>query len=365
MASDDFSATNSPLASPWTSFGGSFGGLRSVSGGVRNVAGSDTDAGAWYSSSSATSSQMDYVSGTTDGGPALHMGTGPDGYVITAYDGAIIYAFRLDDGSYSSELGHATGVYVAGQPTKLRRSGGNLITSVNAVDKLTVTDSTYTGGSPGIFSYAGNLIQDNWTDGASSSYTLAMGQGSLALNGQAVSIKATRRMSAAQGSYALSGQAVTVKYGPKTALAQGAYALTGQAVTLVGPIVGYSLSLAQGAYSLVGSDATADYAMSIGMGAYALSGQNVGLGLGHKMAAGQGSYALTGQILNFSKTNRLLAVSASYALTGQDLAFDQTVFSLPLESGQYSLQGNSVRLVGPEDNDTDIFHNLPLTWWTK
>lgn len=165
MASDDFSATNSPLAAPWTSFGGSFAGLRSVSGGCRNAAGSDGDAGAYYSTSSAGSSQIDYISGTTDGGPALHMGTGPDGYVVTAYDGLIVYAFRLDDGAYSSELGHATGAYVTTQPVKMRRSGNNLITSLNAVDLLTVTDTTYTGGSPGIFAYAGNFIVDNWTDG--------------------------------------------------------------------------------------------------------------------------------------------------------------------------------------------------------
>lgn len=165
MATEDFSATNSPLAAPWTSFGGSFAGLRSVSGGCRNVAGSDGDAGAYYSSSNSSSSQVEYVSGTMDGGPAINMGTGPDGYVVTAYDGAITYAFRLDDGAYSAELGHGTGAYVAGQPIKMRRSGNNLITSLNGSDILTVTDATYTGGSPGIFAYAGNLIFDNWTDG--------------------------------------------------------------------------------------------------------------------------------------------------------------------------------------------------------
>ncbi len=165
MASDDFSATNSPLAAPWTSWGGSFGGMRSVSGGCRNVAGTDTDSAAYYSSSTASSSQIDYVSGTTDGGPALHMAVGPDGYLDTAYNGTEVFTFRVDDGSVSSELGHATGVYVTTQPVKLRRSGNNLITSLNAVDLLTVTDTTYTGGSPGVFATSGNFIMDNWTDG--------------------------------------------------------------------------------------------------------------------------------------------------------------------------------------------------------
>lgn len=368
MASDDFSATNSPLASPWTGFGGSFGGMRSVSGGCRNVAGSDGDAGAYYSSSSATESQVDYVSGTTDGGPALHMGPGPDGYVDTAYDGAIIYAFRLDDGSYSSELGHATGVYVAGQPVKKRRSGSNLITSVSGVDILTVTDNTYTGGSPGIFGYAGNFIVDNWTDNAGgTAYSLTMDSGSYALTGQSAGLRAARRMTAAAGSYALSGQVALVRLGRKLVAEAGSYVLTGQDVTLEGPTVGYSLTMDAGSYTLTGSDAAADYAITLQSGSYGLTGNAVGLTRSGRVLAEQGTYALSGQALAIRVDRVLQLASGSYSLTGNDVGLDQhdPSTSLSLETGIYTLSGQQVSLFGPGDSNADIFRNLPLTWWTK
>lgn len=164
MASDNFNRANeSPLGSPWASWG-SYGALRVVSNACQNSAGSDAESGMLYNSSSANSSQVDYISGTTDGGPSLHCGPGPDGYLVTAYNAVEVFIFRVDDGGYT-ELGHTTGVYVATQPNRLRRSGASLIASVNAVDLVTVSDSTYIGGSPGVFAYAGNIIQDNWTDG--------------------------------------------------------------------------------------------------------------------------------------------------------------------------------------------------------
>ena len=366
MASDNFAATNNPLASPWTSFGGSFGGLKSASGGCSNAAGSDGDAGAYYSSSSSSSSQVDYVSGTMDGGPALNMGTGPDGYVVTAYDGAITYAFRLDDGAYSSELGHATGAYVSGQPVKMRRSGNDLITSLNGSDILTVTDATYTTGSPGIFAYAGNLVFDNWTDGVSSGYTLTASQGSYALSGQTTGLRAARNLSAAQGSYSLSGQSVGLNYGHLLSAAQGSYSLSGQAVTLTGPAVGYSLTVDSGVYSLVGSDAAIDNAISISAGSYALSGQDVGLAYGHKVPAAQGSYTLSGQQLAIRVDRRLALGQGSYALSGQDITLTQhnPAPVLTAETGSYALIGNQVGLINSQ-NSGEIFHSLPLNWWTK
>lgn len=166
MASDNFNRANAdPIGAPWAGWG-SFATCEIESNAVRNSAHADGDAGMLYSSSNVPDSQLDYVSGTADGGPAIHCAAGPDGYLETNYDATSLMVYRLDDGGFTF-LGQVAGVYTAGQPNRMRRSGNNIIASKNGADVVTVTDTTYTGtsGSPGFFSYAGTLIQDNWTDG--------------------------------------------------------------------------------------------------------------------------------------------------------------------------------------------------------
>lgn len=387
MASDDFASANSPLASPWTGFGGSFGNLRSTSGGCRNVAGSDADAGAYYSSSSAQSSQVDYVSGSTDGGPALNMGVGPDGYVDSAYNGTEVFTFRVDDGSVSAELGHATGVYVATQAVRLRRSGNNLITSLAGVDTLTVTDATYTGGSPGVLCYSGDFIVDNWTDGAAGAFSLTIGQLSYALSLQAVTLKADRPLTIAQLSYALTLQSVSMIAGPTLQagqisyalslqdvsakadrtlpIGQLSYALSLQAVTTTGPATTFSLSPEQISYALSLADSLADYEMSAAQISYALTLQDVALICGRKVTNDQLSYALSLQSVGLFRGAALQIDQISYALNLQTLGFVYVgSFTLACEKIDYALNLQQVALLSSA-NRGEIFHTLPLNWWTK
>lgn len=368
MATDDFNRANeSPLASPWGAWG-SLGTCRLVSNALQNSAGSDTDSGCLRTDSAVGDSSLTYTSGTTDGGPAIHCGTGPDGYLMTAYDGANIYMFRLDDGSFTQLGASILGAYVTGQANRLRRSSGNLIYSLNAVDLITRADSTYTGGNDGAFSYAGNLIQDGWTNNAGgTAYTLAMGQGSYALTGQSTALRADRRISAAQGSYALSGQAVALRHAHKIIISQGAYTLSGQAVTLIGPAVGYTLALDQGSYTLTGSDAAVDIEMAMASGSYALTGNAVGLAYGHKVQAAQGGYSLSGQAAGLTATRRITIDAGAYALTGNDVGLEQHDPSptLVAESGSYTLSGQQITLQYSGQPSGGIFRNLPLNWWTK
>jgi hypothetical protein len=335
---------------------------------LRNSAGSDSESGTLYGSSSAQSSQLDYVSGTTDGGPALHCGTGPDGYLVTAYNAVEVFIFRVDDGGYT-ELGHATGVYTAGQANRIRRSGGDLIYSKNGSDLFSVSDSTYTGGSPGAFSYAGDLIQDNWTDGASSAaYTLTAEQGSYALTGQATGLRAARRITATQGSYALNGQAVALRMGRASlTAAQGSYALNGQSVTLTGPEVSYSLTMEQGSYAYTGSDAAVDSEINIESGSYALNGNDVALRVGRKTSMAQGSYSLNGQALAIRVARTMTMGQGSYALSGQSVQLTQhdPTPVITMETGSYTLDGRQVALFGPGGSNAYITYrpNDPFGWW--
>lgn len=368
MASDDFNRANeSPLASPWGPWG-SLGTCRLVSNAVQNSAGSDTDSGCLHTTSAAGDSDWIYTSGTTDGGPAIHCSTGPDGYFMTAYNAVNTFMFRLDNGGFTQLGAEIVGVYVSTQRARLRRSGNDLIYSFNGADLMTRTDTTYTGGNDGAFEYAANLILDGWTNNAGgTSYTLAMGQGSYALAGQATAVRADRRITAAQGSYALSGQAVALQHAHKIIIDQGAYALSGQAVTLIGPELAYSLSMDPGSYALTGSDAAVDIEMAMESGSYALTGNAVGLAYGHNIQAAQGSYSLSGQAVGLTATRRITIDVGAYALTGVDVGLEQHAPApiLAAETGFYAMSGNQLSFQYSGAPSGYAFGCLPLHWWTK
>jgi hypothetical protein len=345
MASDSFTRANeSPLASPWGAWG-SYATCRLVSNAVMNSPASDGDAGCAHTTSAAHDSEWVYVSGTADGGPAIHCDTGPDGYLMTNYDATNCYMFRIDNGSFT-ELGFVAGSYVATQAQRLRRSGANVIYSRNGTDVLTRSDSTYTTtGKDGAFLYAGNLVLDSFDNHlGGTAYAPPMDQGAYALTGQAVALTATRVASAAQGAYVLTGQAVGLSMGPALPLAQGAYALTGQILTLTAPALGHPLALDAGSYSMMGSDAAVDIVMSLAAGSYALTGTAVVLAAAVKITLVAGAYALTGQSLATLADRVLPLDQGAYALSGTDLEFSFTTATplLAIDTGLYSLTGTDL-----------------------
>lgn len=165
MASDNFNRANqNPIGAPWGAWG-SFDTCRIVSNAVQNSSGTDAASGLIYTTSTALLSQWRYVSGTTDGGPAVCCQAGASsGYFLTNYDATVIYMFRVDAGGYT-QIATVAGVYAAGDILAIRRVGATVIGSRNGSDILSVSDSTYLTGNPGAFFFASNLVLDDWTDG--------------------------------------------------------------------------------------------------------------------------------------------------------------------------------------------------------
>lgn len=190
----------------------------------------------------------------------------------------------------------------------------------------------------GSYALSGQAVALTYGAGAK---VIAIGQGSYSLTGQAVALRVARKIAAAQGSYSLTGQSVGTKYGRKMAVGQGSYALTGQAVGLKG---GRKIAIGQGTYTFTGSDALADFAISIGSGSYSLSGQAVTLTYSSAakiIAMGQGSYSLTGQTVAIRAGRKVAIAQGSYGLTGQVLSI-RAARRLSIGQGAYALTGQSV-----------------------
>ena len=191
-------------------------------------------------------------------------------------------------------------------------------------------------------------VTPRWTLGSGGAYSLALAQGTYTLTGQAVAMRAARKMAPVQGSYSLTGQAVTLTYGAGAkviGIGQGTYSLTGQAVALR---VARTLAAGQGSYTLTGQSVGTKYGrkMAAAQGSYSLTGQTVGLKGGRKIAIGTGTYALTGQnvTLTYGATAASIAIGqGTYTLSGQAVAV-RAARGMALAQGAYSLTGQAAGL---------------------
>jgi hypothetical protein len=89
-------------------------------------------------------------------------------YTFVSYDGTNCYLFRVDSGSFNSIdfLGGTT--VVANDVMRIYRDGNDVVATLNSVEILRATDTTYMTGNSGVFCFAGDLVLDDWTDGAGS-----------------------------------------------------------------------------------------------------------------------------------------------------------------------------------------------------
>lgn len=207
---------------------------------------------------------------------------------------------------------------------------------------ISVTDSAISAaGKAGIRMYrsAGTITDgfhlDNFSgdDPASGSYTITAAHGSYTLSGQAVALKADRKITAAQGSFTLTGQAVRLARGYTLAVGQGSYTLNGQDVTLTyEPVGSYTLTADYGTYSLSGQavNLTAARRITAAQGSYTLSGQAVGLARGFNLAAGQGTYTLTGRDVTLKATRAMTAAYGTYAITGYSVTLTLSGQAAPM-----------------------------------
>lgn len=109
---------------------------------------------------------------------------------------------------------------------------------------------------------------------ASAAYTLALGQASFALSGQAIGLQSARTLSLAYAGFALGGQTVAVKHGHALSLTYGGFSLSGQDLGLRST---RQIGLGQASFSLSGQDIgpRASRSLSLGFGSFVLDGQMV------------------------------------------------------------------------------------------
>ncbi len=169
MASDLFNVDNNPLPAPWASFG-STNALKALSGVCETVT-DNSDSCMRYSSSSELVSIVEIGSvGDADGGPALCLSAGINGYFCTRYDGNM-HLFRSDTGTFSeiNAGGVAPVTFAPGGLIRMRRVGNNILIDYDNgggyVNVRTEADTTYMTGEPGIFQF-GSITFNSWNDGA-------------------------------------------------------------------------------------------------------------------------------------------------------------------------------------------------------
>jgi len=168
VASDNFNRDpENPLASPWGVWhsGSPWPQLDLVSNAVKNNEGGAGDVASLYTTSNELLSQCVITTvGGRDAGPTICSDGNGNGYFFTNHDATNLYIYLISGGSFNN-IGSVAGVYATNDVLKLRRSGNNVIASINGGDVLTVADTTYMTGNPGMLCFDTTSVLDDWTDG--------------------------------------------------------------------------------------------------------------------------------------------------------------------------------------------------------
>jgi hypothetical protein len=153
--------------------------------------------------------------------------------------------------------------------------------------------------------------------------------GALSLTGAGANLKAARRLPAAVGAVALTGAAAKLTAARKLTVAPAAFALTGGTATFVytsapggqGPT--YTLTGGSGAFLLTASTARLLLARRLvaAAGAFSAAGSPVTLVATRRLAAAAGSLAIVAAPAGLRATRRLPAAAASFSLTGSTATF--------------------------------------------
>ena len=172
---DNFNRADGGLGSGWTAI--SDGAMSISSQQVVGTAGAttgeirtaETYASDQYSQIEATSTQL-------SGGQWIAAAVRVQGGGQNAYAGLYYWNFGspelmifLRSGGAWTQLGstYSSGVLTAGTQLRLQAVGSTISFLLNGVQRLSVTNSTLTGGAPGMMAY-GNATADNWAGGAPS-----------------------------------------------------------------------------------------------------------------------------------------------------------------------------------------------------
>ena len=181
-ASDDFNRADGSLGANWTDM--SVGGLSISSQAVAGVSGGNAgDIRTAESYASDQYSQVEVTSAQLSGGqwigPAVRaQNGGQDAYVGIYYwnsGSPVLMLFKRSGGGWA-ELGngYSCGPLAAGTQLELMAVGSTISFLENGVQRISVSDSSFSGGAPGIMSY-GAATADNWSGGnatAASTYSV-------------------------------------------------------------------------------------------------------------------------------------------------------------------------------------------------
>jgi len=182
-ASDDFNRADGSLGANWTDM--SVGGLK-ISSQVAVGKSSSAESGDMWAGSSFGGDQFSQITLTSAqpaGGQwiaavvrAQNSGlTGYAGLYFWNYGSPELMLFKRSSGNWTQLGGtYSSGVLPAGTQLQIKAVGSTISFLQNGVQRLSVTDTSITGGAPGIMAY-GTTAADNWSGGSavgSATYTV-------------------------------------------------------------------------------------------------------------------------------------------------------------------------------------------------
>ena len=178
IASDDFNRADGGLGPDWAAVSDAgmaissqvvTGGSGGVSGDIRTA---ESYASDQYSKVEVTSTQL---TGGQWVGPAVRLQNGgQDGYLgIYFWNSGSPYLalYKRSAGNWVQLGGYSSGPLAAGTQLVLVAAGSKISFLEDGVQRISVTDSSFTGGAPGIMAY-GRADADNWSGGTAASYSV-------------------------------------------------------------------------------------------------------------------------------------------------------------------------------------------------
>ena len=193
LASDDFNRANGALGSNWTAISD---GAMSISSqqviGKANATTGDIRTAETYPSNQF--SQIQSTSTALSGGQWIAAAVrlqngGQNGYVGLYYwnfGSPELMLFKRSNGGWTQLGGvYNSGVLAAGTQLQIMAVGSTISFLQNGVTRLSVTDTSFTGGAPGIMAY-GNSTADNWSGGSATATTYTVGGTVSGLSGTVV-----------------------------------------------------------------------------------------------------------------------------------------------------------------------------------
>ena len=193
-ASDNFNRADGALGANWTAI--SDGAMAISSQAVIGTAGATTG-DIWTATTFASDqySQIQVTSTPLSGGQWVAAAVRVQGSGQNAYAGLYYWNFGSPElmlfkrsGGAWAQLGstYSSGVLAAGTQLEVSAVGSTISFLQNGVQRISVTDSSFTGGAPGIMAY-GNSTADNWTGAnATSGTTYSVGGTVSGLSGTVV-----------------------------------------------------------------------------------------------------------------------------------------------------------------------------------